>query len=116
MGTGLEAVDLGTNITATSVAAGNDHTCAALGDGSLKVRGRTAGRQTAGCRAPFCSPKGLRRGLMLYRAKSMFPVFSTSTPGSELVIAAVDKTVVDSPAVLPNTCVLPSLMHLLHLL
>lgn len=40
MGTGLEAVDLGANVTATSLAAGNDHTCAALGDGSLKVRGR----------------------------------------------------------------------------
>lgn len=46
MGTGLEAVDLGTNVTATSLAAGSDHTCAALDDGSLKVR-RTAGRRQA---------------------------------------------------------------------
>eukprot|EP00752_Nemacystus_decipiens_P009426 g8429.t1 len=39
MGTGLEAVDLGANVTATSLAAGNDHTCAALDDGSLKCWG-----------------------------------------------------------------------------
>eukprot|EP00903_Cladosiphon_okamuranus_P006618 g6465.t1 len=39
MGTGLEAVDLGTNVSATSLAAGNDHTCAALDDGSLKCWG-----------------------------------------------------------------------------
>ncbi len=38
MGTGLVATDLGTNATASSLAAGGDHTCAALGDGSLKVR------------------------------------------------------------------------------
>lgn len=40
MGTGLVATDLGTNATASSLAAGGDHTCAALGDGSLKVRGK----------------------------------------------------------------------------
>lgn len=49
MGTGLTAVDLGTNVTATSLAAGSDHTCAALVDGSLKVRGRAAGRRIRPC-------------------------------------------------------------------
>ncbi|CAM9109558.1 unnamed protein product, partial [Scytosiphon promiscuus] len=39
MGDGLSSVDLGTDVTATSIAAGSDHTCATLGDGSLKCWG-----------------------------------------------------------------------------
>lgn len=38
MGAGLTAVDLGTDVTASTLAAGSDHTCATLDDGSLKVR------------------------------------------------------------------------------
>lgn len=37
MGAGLAAVDLGTNATASFLAAGADFTCAALDDGSVKV-------------------------------------------------------------------------------
>lgn len=48
MGTGLEAVDLGANVSATSLAAGSDHTCAALDDGSLKVRGPPADGRLGG--------------------------------------------------------------------
>lgn len=48
MGSGLAAVDLGTGVTATSLAAGSDHTCAALGDGSLKVRGWAGGTTECG--------------------------------------------------------------------
>lgn len=38
MGAGLTAVDLGTNATASALAVGTDHTCAALDDGSIKVQ------------------------------------------------------------------------------
>lgn len=37
MGSELSTVNLGTNVTVTAISAGHDHTCAALGDGSLKV-------------------------------------------------------------------------------
>lgn len=38
MGPKLNTVSLGTGVTASILAAGSDHTCAALNDGSLKVR------------------------------------------------------------------------------
>lgn len=37
MGVGLNTVNLGTQATALLLGAGSDHTCAILGDGSLKV-------------------------------------------------------------------------------
>lgn len=45
MGDALPFVDLGTNRTALSVAAGGERTCAILDDGSLKCWGRNAGGQ-----------------------------------------------------------------------
>ena len=37
MGSGVTAVNLGTNATVVTIAAGHDHSCSLLGDGSLKV-------------------------------------------------------------------------------
>ncbi|CAM9936465.1 unnamed protein product, partial [Hapterophycus canaliculatus] len=42
MGDGLSIVDLGTDVAATSIAAGSDHTCAVIDDGSLKCWGMNA--------------------------------------------------------------------------
>lgn len=37
MGDSLGSVDLGSGVTVVAMSAGSDHTCAILGDGSMKV-------------------------------------------------------------------------------
>lgn len=52
MGDALDAVDLGTNVTATAVALGSRHTCAIVDDGGVKCWGKRRGRAWTGQAEP----------------------------------------------------------------